>query len=301
MKVQWLGVGDQFTLKDWQSNAIITASSGKKLLIDCGQDIRKSMAEAGFKFSDIDAVYVSHAHADHCGGIETLAFAAQFDPNRKTKIKFYANAQLLPDLWAHTLSGGLLSLEGEEMTITRYCECHPIPINGSDTWEDLRLVPLRVHHVRNGLDDMPCFGLFVIPKAQTTIIPKDWIEHKSFFSFKSPVACRFCGSAIFPDKTICPKCNTAYPPAQSGQKCVLFTTDTRADIDETVYDMADEVFHDCETGYPSHVHSHYNELLKKSAKTRKKLHLVHSQDDHAQDAIADGFAGFVKRGEVFEF
>jgi len=81
MKLQFLGVGSAFTLPnrelgqtledcDWQSNALITADSGKRLLIDCGSDIRFALWQMKMSFADIDAIYASHCHADHIGGME---------------------------------------------------------------------------------------------------------------------------------------------------------------------------------------------------------------------------------------
>ena len=86
MSIAFLGVGSAFTsAKDYQSNLLITAQSGKKMLIDCGSDARFSLAEWGLENNieklDIDAVYISHLHADHIGGLEWLAFSTYFNPN----------------------------------------------------------------------------------------------------------------------------------------------------------------------------------------------------------------------------
>jgi ribonuclease BN (tRNA processing enzyme) len=84
MKIVFLGVGSAFTLPsrlkesnnaipktiddcDWQSNVVVVSKSGKMLLIDCGGDIRFALWQQGLSYKDIDAVYVSHLHADHIG------------------------------------------------------------------------------------------------------------------------------------------------------------------------------------------------------------------------------------------
>ncbi|CAA9435206.1 MAG: Ribonuclease Z, partial [uncultured Phycisphaerae bacterium] len=71
MKLTFLGTGSAFTLANYQSNMLLE-DSGKRLLIDCGGDARHAMAAAGYKAADVDALYVSHLHADHIGGIEWL-------------------------------------------------------------------------------------------------------------------------------------------------------------------------------------------------------------------------------------
>lgn len=84
MKIKFLGVGPAFTTAEhYQSNMLITAGSGKRILIDCGSDIRFSLREAGIQFRyfgrEIDAIYVSHLHADHIGGLEAAALVSFFD------------------------------------------------------------------------------------------------------------------------------------------------------------------------------------------------------------------------------
>ena len=51
------------------------------LLIDCGTDIRWSMKKAGKSVKDVEAVYISHMHADHAGGLDWLAYSKYFDPD----------------------------------------------------------------------------------------------------------------------------------------------------------------------------------------------------------------------------
>jgi len=63
----------------------------------------------------------------------------------------------------------------------------------------------------------------------------------------------------------------------------------------------DIIFQDCETYECSNVHSRYSNLKKFPADIKKKMWLVHYQDlgVNMPDAVADGFAGFVKKGQVF--
>jgi len=46
MKIKFIGVGSAFTTPDYyQPNILITARTGKKLLLDCGSDARFALAE----------------------------------------------------------------------------------------------------------------------------------------------------------------------------------------------------------------------------------------------------------------
>lgn len=50
--------------------ALLVESGGKRLLVDCGPDIRAQLLAAGV--AEIDHVIVTHDHADHCHGIDEL-------------------------------------------------------------------------------------------------------------------------------------------------------------------------------------------------------------------------------------
>lgn len=51
-------------------SSILVESGGKALLVDCGPDLRQQLLEA--QVGRIDAVIVTHDHADHCHGIDDL-------------------------------------------------------------------------------------------------------------------------------------------------------------------------------------------------------------------------------------
>jgi ribonuclease BN (tRNA processing enzyme) len=88
MELVALGTGSAFTLKNFQSNYLLKGE--KNLLIDCGGDIRFSLKEQNMSYKDIDAVYISHLHADHQGGLEYLAFCSYFDPSKKKNNPLWA-------------------------------------------------------------------------------------------------------------------------------------------------------------------------------------------------------------------
>ncbi len=68
------------------------------------------------------------------------------------------------------------------------------------------------------------------------------------------------------------------------------------------YNMADVIFQDCEISpFKSGVHTHYSELLTLPETIRKKMWLYHYQPGELPEAERDGFHGFVKRSQVFDF
>lgn len=85
---------------------------------------------------------------------------------------------------------------------------------------------------------------------------------------------------------------------------IFVTTDARLCEGENrnLYDQADIIFQDCETSpFPSTVHAHYSELVQLPLEIRRKMWLYHYQPGILPEAEKDGFQGFVKRGQAFDF
>ena len=291
MKITFIGVGSAFTLPannkeeldlnkcDWQSNLMVTANSGKKMLIDCGSDIRFALAQQGIfpaQYPEhIDAIYISHLHGDHVGGVETVSFCNYFNPNKKT-IKLYCVKPVMDDIW-DTLKGALATIQGKVMTLTDYFEKNTVQKNNSFFWEGIRFTPIQTVHVRSGACIKFSFGLLIqeLDNDTRTIVSK---------------------SASGVMKSI-------GDMAKSSKPLIFFTSDTQAcpsDLKD-FYKPAHTIFHDCETGFQSGVHSHFLELEKYAPEIKEKMYLYHYQPHPKQDAVASGFRGFITKGQVFEF
>ena len=129
MKLQFAGVGGAFAgMNQWQSNMVVK-DGDRCLLIDCGTDIRHSIREIGLSYRDIDAVYITHLHADHCGGLEWFGFISYFDPD-KPKPKLFIYEGLVSLLW-QTLYAGMSILHNKEMALKDFFDVRPIPDFGS--------------------------------------------------------------------------------------------------------------------------------------------------------------------------
>lgn len=86
-------------------------------------------------------------------------------------------------------------------------------------------------------------------------------------------------------------------------KTIFITTDTQftPSYFNVIYQKADLIFHDCETSsVKSGVHAHYSELLILDEHIKKKMWLYHYNAGPLPDAIEDGFAGFVIKGQAFD-
>lgn len=89
-----------------------------------------------------------------------------------------------------------------------------------------------------------------------------------------------------------------------GNTKIYYTADTQFNphLLDKFYQEADIIFQDCETSHcHSNVHSHYHELSTLPAEIKKKMWLYHYNPGKLPNAKKDGFIGFVKKGQVFEF
>ena len=173
MKLTFAGVGGAFAPTEyWQSNAIISSEkSNKVFLLDCGGDARHSLRELGVSHKDIDAVYISHLHTDHCGGLEWLGFCTYFDPEC-SKPKLFIVPSLIDPLW-ETLKAGMQSHEGVVLELTSFFDVIPVDVNSCFEWEECMLHPIQTVHVMNGNGIVPSYGLIIKTKNKTTFFTTD--------------------------------------------------------------------------------------------------------------------------------
>jgi ribonuclease BN (tRNA processing enzyme) len=112
MLLTCLGTGSAFTTQHYQTSYLLTNDAGSNLLVDCGSDTRLALRDLrdtcgrALTASDIDAVYISHLHGDHCGGLEWLGFATYFTPNSHKPVLFL-HESLVEPLWRNVLCGGM--------------------------------------------------------------------------------------------------------------------------------------------------------------------------------------------------
>lgn len=108
-----LGIGDAFSRVHY-SSCVAVEHDGAWLLLDCPHPIRKMMHEAGQRagvaldVQDIHAVALTHLHADHCSGLEGLAFFAHFALQRKVSV--VAHPAVIARLWDGHLAAGMEQL-----------------------------------------------------------------------------------------------------------------------------------------------------------------------------------------------
>lgn len=105
-----LGIGDAFAASHYSFSLALEAE-GKWLLVDCPHPIQKMIreadakADAGLSPDKIEAVVLTHLHADHCSGLEGLAYFDHFVLRRKTKLVVHPAVE--ERLWEGHLAAGM--------------------------------------------------------------------------------------------------------------------------------------------------------------------------------------------------
>lgn len=179
MKITFLGSGSAFCLENYQSNVLIEdkeTNEDKKLLIDCGGDIRWSLKNKGLKLTDIDAVYVSHSHGDHSSGIEGYCFTTYFSKTIKglPKPKIFGQKEMLIDLWSKTLCGGLATIQTIDATLDTYFDVNSIENNGGFYFAGTSYKIVQTVHVVADRTFVKSFGLiFVTPCGRKIFYTSD--------------------------------------------------------------------------------------------------------------------------------
>lgn len=145
MNLKFLGVGGFFSKTLGHSNLILRADNGQQMLIDAGFRI----ADTDCPVVDLDAVYISHMHGDHAGGLEWIALARYFSTDRK--IKLFSEQSLIPQIW-QMLSPSLRLMTHRkfkwppcDMGIEDYFECHPV--TSEFAWEGCQFKLARTDHI----------------------------------------------------------------------------------------------------------------------------------------------------------
>lgn len=157
MRFVTLGVGDAFSRVHY-SSSLAVEHEGFWMLVDCPHPLRKIMKESGdaagvpLDVDRIGGVVLTHLHADHCAGLEDLAYYSFFTVGRK--VELYAHPKVLARVWENHLAAGMdqtlaaIDQPPVRRTMDDYFRVHPL----SET-EEVRAGPFLVtcrptiHHI----------------------------------------------------------------------------------------------------------------------------------------------------------
>ena len=174
MQLLFLGSGSAHTVggDNFQSNMMLSADGGRRLLIDCGSDVRWSLAKQGLSHLDITDIYISHLHADHIGGLEYVGFQTKFD-SRCERPRLFVEASLAAPLWNHALRGGMGVISGTETKLETFFDVRLVTANQPFEWEGTRLEPVPAVHVSSPRATVHSYGLLIEHDGHRTFLTTD--------------------------------------------------------------------------------------------------------------------------------
>ena len=79
-----IGTSDHFSAGGRRQSAYLVRGPSGSVLVDCGQTTLAGLAALGLRRNEIDAIVISHFHADHFGGVPSFLLATlDFEDRRR--------------------------------------------------------------------------------------------------------------------------------------------------------------------------------------------------------------------------
>lgn len=262
LEIVFLGTGTAFARSLYQTNFFIIKGD-THILVDFGMTGPQGLAALGRRAEDIAVVLPTHSHSDHIGGIEYLTLLNRYvaQPQGRPKLTMLGTDEYLPVLWEQSLRGGL-----------EYNELNP---------EGRRL----------GFDDFYDFHVvepFAVSPRSVFKTNFRGIEIELFHTNHIP------GEAETPQDAF-----ITYGLVVDGR--VFLSGDTKFDPDliEMYQDRVECFFHDASLTKNA-VHASFSELNSLSEDVRRRMYLMHYQDDATAEHGAP-FAGLAKQNTRYIF
>lgn len=133
-EVLFVGTSDAFSAGGRRQSAILLRVPSGSVLLDCGATTGLGLCALGIEREEIDAILVSHFHADHFGGIPLLLLAALYEDERRRPLRIAGppgierRVRELAAAMGHALDGRSFGfpIHFEEMSPGRSFEIGPL-------------------------------------------------------------------------------------------------------------------------------------------------------------------------------
>ena len=131
--LRFMGVGNAQAAPVLGSASAVLENDGEAvLLIDCGQEALTAY-QAHYQRLPT-AVFITHLHMDHVGGLERLFYSAYFDAGLRGKVRLYVPAAIVPAMQSRLADYPGVLAEG-----------------GANWWDAFQLIPVSSGFWHDGL------------------------------------------------------------------------------------------------------------------------------------------------------
>ena len=159
-----LGCGSAKPTLRHHTSSQIVSHSGKLYMIDCGEGTQTQFLRYGFHPGQLEHIFISHAHGDHCLGLVGLLSSLSLD-KRTTDINLHVPADFMDILKAQI--DFFVTHADFEIRILPI-DCHEPTLIFSDQHFDVTAFPLE-HRV-------PCYGFLFREKLGSRHIIPEYIR-----------------------------------------------------------------------------------------------------------------------------
>lgn len=139
-QLRFLGVGNAHASALGNSSAVLELGGVPRLLIDCGPTVPEAYQRL-YGASLPEAIFITHNHLDHIGGLETLFYRVACTGGLLQQVRLYVPAAIVERLHAQLGNDPMRLAEG-----------------GVNFWDCFHLVPVSDHFWHAGL----AFDVFAV-------------------------------------------------------------------------------------------------------------------------------------------
>jgi ribonuclease BN (tRNA processing enzyme) len=259
MTLRFLGTGGAFSRRYGTTCSLMTARSGERWLIDCGRQAPDQLWNAGLDWHDIDGQIVTHVHGDHIFGLEDFAFQRYYQAQAPT-------GQTTPGGCPSIMTGGPRPKFLAHRAVR------------DEVWESLAA---SLRYLKIGDDPragtLESYFEVLEPSVWEEPTGNMWRHSETFSNNGLEIVAR--ESEHVPGK---PSCSLEIGVDGPGGKIAWWSGDCTVDTKFLISIEARTTiyFHDCTfTDYPGQVHGAFTLLQKLPEQVRRKMVLMHHEDD----------------------
>jgi len=104
-EVVFIGTSDAFGSGGRRQSAVLVRGRSGSFLLDCGMTTGTGLCALGVERDEIDAILVSHFHADHFGGIPPFLLGALYEDDRRHPLRIAGPPGIQE--WVHNLASAM--------------------------------------------------------------------------------------------------------------------------------------------------------------------------------------------------